>query len=168
MQSDVIRPADFAAEAAQFILQHARAAITKRGLFRLALSGGNTPRAVHAQLARLGADLAWNRVQITFGDERCVPPEHADSNYRMARETLLDVVPIPTGNVFRIRGEIDPTAAAHEYEDKLSAVAARCGGGLGPIVATTLRAVSSSAGEPGKSEAVCPSSPTPRSSSSCT
>ena len=127
MQTDVIRPADFAAEAAQFILEHARAAIAERGLFRLALSGGNTPRTVHAQLARLGADLAWNRVQITFGDERCVPPEHADSNFRMARETLLDVVPIPAGNVFRIRGEIDPTTAAQEYEDKLAAVAARFG-----------------------------------------
>ena len=127
MQTDVIRPADFAAEAAQFILRHARTAIAERGLFRLALSGGNTPRAVHAQLAVLGADLAWNRVQITFGDERCVPPEHADSNFRMARETLLDVVPIPAGNVFRIRGEIDPAIAAQEYEDKLAAVAARFG-----------------------------------------
>ena len=127
MQTDVIRPADFAAEAAQFILRHARAAIAERGLFRLALSGGNTPRAVHAQLAHLGADLAWNHVQITFGDERCVPPEHADSNYRMARETLLDVVAIPTGNIFRIRGEIAPAAAAQEYEDKLAAVAARFG-----------------------------------------
>ncbi len=127
MQTDVIRPADFAAEAAQFILRHARAAIAERGLFRLALSGGNTPRAVHAQLAVLGADLPWNRVQITFGDERCVPPDHADSNYRMARETLFDAVAIPAGNVFRIRGEIAPAAAAHEYEDKLAAVAARCG-----------------------------------------
>ena len=127
MQTDVIHPADFAAEAARFILAHARDAIAARGLFRLALSGGNTPRAVHAELARLGADLAWNRVQITFGDERCVPPDHADSNYRMAKETLLDAVAIPAGNVFRIRGEIDPAIAAQEYEEKLAAVAARCG-----------------------------------------
>ena len=127
MQTDVIHPADFAAEAARFILAHARDAIAARGLFRLALSGGNTPRAVHAELARLGADLAWNRVQITFGDERCVPPDHADSNFRMARETLLEAVAIPAGNVFRIRGEIAPAAAAQEYEDKLAAVAARCG-----------------------------------------
>ena len=129
MQIDVspqiLRPADFAAEAARFILAHARAAIAQRGLFRLALSGGNTPRAVHAQLAILGADLAWNRVQITFGDERCVPPNHDDSNFRMAKETLLDAVAIPAGNIFRIRGEIDPAAAAQEYEDKLAAVAAR-------------------------------------------
>ncbi len=127
MQTDVIHPADFAAEAARFILGHARTAIAARGLFRLALSGGNTPRAVHAELARLGADLSWNRVQITFGDERCVPPDHADSNYRMAKETLLDAVAIPAGNVFRIRGEIDPAIAAQEYEEKLAAVAARFG-----------------------------------------
>ncbi len=131
MQTDVtpiiLRPAGFAAEAARFILEHARAAIAGRGLFRLALSGGNTPRAVHAQLVRRGADLPWNRVQITFGDERCVPPEHADSNFRMAKETLLDAAGIPAGNVFRIRGEIAPAAAAREYEDKLAAVAARLG-----------------------------------------
>ena len=127
MNPTILRPADFAAEAARFILGHARDAIAARGLFRLALSGGNTPRAVHAELARLGADLAWNRVQITFGDERCVPPDHADSNYRMARETLLEAVAIPTGNVFRIRGEIAPAVAAQEYEDKLAAVSARYG-----------------------------------------
>ena len=127
MSPRIVRPADFAAEAARFILAHGHAAIAARGLFRLALSGGNTPRAVHAELARLGADLAWNRVQITFGDERCVPPDHADSNYRMARESLLDAVAIPSGNVFRIRGEIAPADAAQEYEDKLAAVAARCG-----------------------------------------
>ena len=127
MSQRIVRPADFAAEAARFILGHAQTAIAARGLFRLALSGGNTPRAVHAELARLGADLAWNRVQITFGDERCVPPDHADSNFRMARESLLDAVVIPAGNVFRIRGEIAPADAAQEYEHKLAAIAARCG-----------------------------------------
>ena len=127
MSPIILRPADFAAAAARLILAHAREVIAERGLFRLALSGGNTPRAVHAQLARLGADLPWNRVQITFGDERCVPPEHADSNFRMAKETLLDAVAIPAGNVFRIRGEIAPADAAREYEDKLAAFAARFG-----------------------------------------
>ena len=127
MTPTILHSADFAAEAARFILGHARDAIAARGLFRLALSGGNTPRAVHAELVRLGADLAWNRVQITFGDERCVPPDHADSNYRMARETLFEAVAIPAGNVFRIRGEIAPADAAQEYEDKLAAVAVRFG-----------------------------------------
>ena len=125
----ILRPTDFAAESACFILDHARAAIAERGLFRLALSGGNTPRAVYGQLVRLGADLPWIRVQLTFGDERCVPPGHADSNFLMVKETLLDAVKIPAGNVFRIRGEIDPADAAREYEDKLAAVAARFGEG---------------------------------------
>lgn len=127
MNPQILHPADFAAEAARFILAHARTAIAERGLFRLALSGGNTPRAVHAQLTILGADLPWNRVQITFGDERCVPPDHADSNFRMARESLLDRVPIPAGNVFRIEGELPPETAARHYEARLAAVAARSG-----------------------------------------
>lgn len=127
MNPTILYPADFAAEAARFILDHARVAIRERGLFRLALSGGNTPRTVHAQLVALAADLPWNRVQITFGDERCVPPDHADSNYRMAKETLLDAAGIPAGNVFRIRGEIAPDDAARECEEKLTAFASRLG-----------------------------------------
>jgi 6-phosphogluconolactonase len=131
MPSDVkprlLRVQDFARDAALFVAEKIRAAIAARGLCRLALSGGNTPRAVHAELVREGADIAWNRVQITFGDERCVPPDHADSNYRMARESLLEAIAIPEGNVFRIRGEIAPEQAALEYEAKLAAIAGRLG-----------------------------------------
>lgn len=126
-QPEVIRTKNFVADAAKFILNHARAAIAERGLFRLALSGGNTPRAIHAELASIAGDLPWNKVQITFGDERCVPPDHKDSNYLMAKESLLDVVGIPETNVFRIRGEIDPEEAARECETKLAAVASRFG-----------------------------------------
>jgi 6-phosphogluconolactonase len=122
---EVIRTTNFVADAARFILDHARKAILEHGLFRLALSGGNTPRLVHAELAKIAGDLPWNKVQITFGDERCVPPDHPDSNYRMAKESLLDPAGIPESNVFRIRGEIDPELAANECEAKLSAVAAR-------------------------------------------
>jgi 6-phosphogluconolactonase len=57
----------------------------------------------------------WAKVQVFFGDERCVPPDHAESNYRMAHETLLSRVPIPGDNVYRMRGEIDPNEAAREY-----------------------------------------------------
>lgn len=120
-------PQDFATHAAEFLREHISATIAAHGLCRLALSGGNTPRAIHAELVRLGGDLPWNHVQITFGDERCVPPDHADSNYCMARESLLDRVPIPAGNVFRIEGENDPAVAAHHYESRLAAVAARSG-----------------------------------------
>lgn len=123
----IIRTAAFAAEAATFILQEIRVAIDARRLCRLALSGGNTPRAVHAEMVRQGGDVRWDHVQFTFGDERCVPPDHADSNYLMARESLLEPLAIPPGNVFRVRGEIDPDTAAREYEEKLAAVAARFG-----------------------------------------
>lgn len=123
----VLRATDFVSEAAQFIIDHGQAAIAARGLFRLSLSGGGTPRPIYAELARRAADLPWEKVQITFGDERCVSPDDSQSNFRMAREALLDHVPIPEGNVFRIRGEIDPQAAADECERKLAAVAARFG-----------------------------------------
>jgi 6-phosphogluconolactonase len=101
--------------------------IAERGLFRLGLAGGNTPAVVYAAMAKLGTDFPWGKVQITFGDERCVPPDDADSNFGMAQKALLGVVPIPEGNVFRMCGEIDPAVAASEYEAKLAAVAARFG-----------------------------------------
>ena len=68
------------------------------------------------------SSVMWSRVQVLWGDERCVPPHHAESNYRMARETLLDRVPVPTANVHRIHGEDDPTIAAADYETTLRAL----------------------------------------------
>lgn len=124
MSPTVVSSSDFAADAARLILKHAQAALSERGIFRLALAGGNTPRRVHAQLVRLGAGVPWAQVFITFGDERCVPPDHRDSNYRMARGSLLDQLPIPPANILRIRGEIDPDVAALEYEAELTRLAA--------------------------------------------
>jgi 6-phosphogluconolactonase len=87
----------------------------------LALAGGSTPRALHERLAQL-PDLPWARVSIYFGDERCVPPDHADSNYRMARESLLDRVSIDPARVHRLHGEWpDREAAARAYEAELPA-----------------------------------------------
>ena len=125
MDPEIVWTEHFAEDAAAFIAGEARAAIEMRGFFRLALAGGNTPRLVHAALAT--KPVEWSRVQITFGDERCVPPDDADSNFRMAKESLFDLVSIPPGNIFRIRGESAPDAVAREYEDKLAAVAARFG-----------------------------------------
>ena len=124
MSSPVLhRTRSFAKDAAQLIVEAARAALEQRGLFRLGLAGGNTPKIVHQELVQIGATLPWDKVLITFGDERCVPPDHPDSNYRMARESLLTQVPIAEKNVFRIRGEIDPAIAAAECEEQLDAVA---------------------------------------------
>jgi len=122
--ADIRRPSQFAIEAAAFIVEQAHASIAARGLFRFCLSGGRTPAAVYAEVAKRAGEIPWQQVQITFGDERCVPPDHPDSNFNMAG-ALLNHIPIPAGNVFRLRGEIDPEAAAAEYEAKLAAVAAR-------------------------------------------
>lgn len=102
----------------------ANAAIEARGEFIVALSGGSTPRSIYARLATepLGTSLDWSRVHVLWGDERCVPPDHESSNYRMVRETLLDHVPILEANVHRIRCEDEPAEAAMAYERVLRAV----------------------------------------------
>jgi len=124
---ETVHLSDFAHDAAKYILELGRGAIATYGIFRLGLAGGNTPRVVYEAMAKAGRDFDWPKTQITFGDERCVPPDHPDSNYRMAREALLDPAKVPEGNVFRIRGEIEQDAAADEYEARLAAVAARFG-----------------------------------------
>src|SRR5882724_4582842 len=99
-------------------------AIGSRGQFIVALSGGSTPRDTYLRLGTgaLVSKVMWSRVQVLWGDERCVPPDDLESNYRMARETLLDRVPIPAANVRRIHGEDDPATAAEVYEAMLRAL----------------------------------------------
>ncbi len=114
-------PNALAEAAAVYVTHLAHAAISEHGGFSLALSGGSTPRALHTRLAhepwRDAVD--WGRVHVFWGDERCVPPDHPDSNYRMARETLLDHVPILPAQVHRLRGELPPDQAAAAYEAEL-------------------------------------------------
>jgi 6-phosphogluconolactonase len=105
--------------AAQEFKRLAETAIAERGRFSVALSGGSTPRNVYSLLADNYKDLPWDRIHIFFGDERHVPPTDADSNFRMANESLLSKVPIPESNVHRIRAELDPNAAAEDYEKQL-------------------------------------------------
>src|SRR6058998_2527552 len=111
------------AAAGRFITA-AEDAIASHGQFIVALSGGSTPRAAYLRLGTeaLVSRVMWSRVQVLWGDERCVPPDHGESNYRMARETLLDRVPVPAANVHRIHGEDDPAAAAALYEATLRAL----------------------------------------------
>jgi 6-phosphogluconolactonase len=127
MKRDVIRSRNFVQDAAQFILEHAHAALAQRDQFRIALSGGNTPRPVYTQLAWSGRDLPWDRVFFTFGDERCVPPDDEASNFRMARESLFVPGAIPDKSIARMRGEIEPRVAAQEYQDNLDLLAAQQG-----------------------------------------
>jgi 6-phosphogluconolactonase len=127
MKREVIRTRNFVSDAAEFILRQARAALAERDQFRIALSGGNTPRAVYAELARIARDLPWDRVYFTFGDERCVPPDDDQSNFRMARESLFVPAAVPEKSIARMRGEIDPQVAAQEYQDRLDLLAAQRG-----------------------------------------
>lgn len=127
MQREVIRSRNFVADAAKFILDHARTALAERDQFRIALSGGNTPRPVYTEFARIGRDLPWDRVFFTFSDERCVPPDDEQSNFRMARESLFVPAAVPEKSIARMRGEIGPQLAAQEYEDQLKLLAAQRG-----------------------------------------
>jgi len=116
---EILPTAELAADAAaRRFIAAANDAIRSHGKFVVALSGGSTPRSMYAQLAAepAASSVNWSRVQVLWGDERCVPPDHAASNYRMAREALLDHVPIPAANVHRIHGEDDPAEAATVYE----------------------------------------------------
>ena len=97
----------------------------------IALSGGKSPELAHETAARLQPD--WSRVELWWGDERCVPPDDERSNYAMAKRTLLDRVEIPPAAVHRIRGEVEPEAAAAEYDEALRGVRLRINIlGIGP------------------------------------
>jgi 6-phosphogluconolactonase len=127
MKREVIRSKNFVPDAAEFILEHARTALAERNQFRIALSGGNTPRPIYTELARIGRELPWDRMFFTFGDERCVPPEDEQSNFRMACESLFVLAAVPEKSIARMRGEIDPQIAAQEYQDRLGLLAAQGG-----------------------------------------
>ena len=119
----VIRTKNFVADAAVFFLEQACKAMAERNEFRIALSGGNTPAPVYARVAAEAHDFPWESVLFTFGDERCVPPDDPQSNFRMARENLFIPAAIPERSIMRMRGEINPQIAAEEYEDQLDAIA---------------------------------------------
>ena len=104
--------------AARDFVFRAEAAINERGRFAVALAGGSTPKGTYEALARDYADkLDWSKVHVFFGDERTVPPDHEDSNYRMARETLLSRIRV--GSVHRLRCELPSEEAAATYEREL-------------------------------------------------
>lgn len=113
--------AALAEAAANHFVALARVAVRVRGLFRVALSGGSTPRGAYQCLASeaFASQVDWQRVHVFWGDERCVPPDHPDSNFRMAKEALLDHVPLASEHVHRVRGELDPKLAAADYEETL-------------------------------------------------
>jgi 6-phosphogluconolactonase len=105
--------------------ERAKAAISATGRFTVAISGGSTPQAAYSRLAGGESRVTseeWRKFHVLWGDERCVPPDDLRSNYRMAKEALLDRVPIPARQIHRIRGEDDPEKAASEYEREIRAL----------------------------------------------
>ncbi|MFQ5611306.1 MAG: 6-phosphogluconolactonase [Anaerolineae bacterium] len=114
-------PADLAQAAAERFVVATRSAVARRGVCRLALSGGSTPAAMHRLLTQSPwrERVPWDRLHIFWSDERCVAPDHPDSNYLMARQTLLDHVPVPEPQIQRVPGEMEPSAGAAAYQDIL-------------------------------------------------
>lgn len=115
----VVLSAEVAAEIARLI----RHVVTTRGCCALALAGGQTPRGVYQVLASAyGEHLPWHRVHLFWGDERYVPPDDPQSNYRLVREALLDHVPLPAENLHSMpTDQPDPAEAAQRYEATLRA-----------------------------------------------
>ncbi len=114
-------PQDLFQAAAEEVIRSATDAVAQRGRFTIALSGGSTPRNLYTLIAaNASATLPWSQMFFFWGDERHVPPDSPDSNYRMAKEALLSKVPIPAANIFPIPAENpDASAAAESYEQTL-------------------------------------------------
>lgn len=113
-------PAEVAKAAAEFFTSSVTAAASARGIARVAISGGTTPKTMFALLADPSQpfvkQVPWDKLDLYWVDERCVGPEDADSNYRMTREALLSKVPLPAERIHRMEGELPPEEAAARYE----------------------------------------------------
>jgi 6-phosphogluconolactonase len=107
-------PSSLATRAAEVFVGLAAEALKSHGRFTVALAGGTTPEKTYALLGE--AQLNWSNIHVFWGDERCVPPDHAESNYGKAARILLDRIAIPRENVHRIHGELPAEEAAHDYE----------------------------------------------------
>lgn len=114
-------PDQLAEAVAEFVYDLGAKHIAQHGAFSLVLSGGGTPRPAYQRLAELSQprDFDWNQVHIFWGDERCVPPDHVQSNFRMAREALFDHLVNPPGHLNRIACTGDPAGGAESYEQTL-------------------------------------------------
>lgn len=120
--AEVIETLDFVGDAAELIATKILKKQADGGIFSLSLCGGSTPAPIYSALAKRD-DIDWQKVVITFGDERCVGPEDDQSNYRMAKSSLLDPAGIPEENVVRMEGELAPSAAAEKCEQRLRELA---------------------------------------------
>lgn len=106
---------------ADLFLLKSREAVRDKNEFVVSLSGGSTPEMLFRRLAESPYDqhIPWEKIHVFWGDERCVPWDHKESNYGLARNLLLKHVPVPKENIYPIRGDLKPEAAANKYEEKL-------------------------------------------------
>src|ERR1700689_1779464 len=115
--------AALARRAAEYFVVETEKAVAARGRARIAISGGATPKAAFAALGERGEEwrerMPWDKLDLYWVDERCVPPDNAESNYRMTREALLSKVPLPAERVHRMEGELEPEVAAARYESTI-------------------------------------------------
>ena len=123
-------PAELAEAASRSAMADLEAAVEAHGTATWVLAGGGTPAAAYRRLAAhdLRAGIEWDRVRVAMGDERCVPPEHPDSNWGQAAAALLDHVPVPDHHLLRPHGELGAEAAADAYQATLAALPAAPGG----------------------------------------
>ncbi len=129
----VADPGELARAAAERFVRISREAVEASGSFSVALAGGSTPRALHEALADpdgpFFGSVAWDKVRFFFGDERHVPPDHPDSNYRMAYDTLLSKIPVRPGSVVRFYAEGEDAASVASHYETLLRSAFRIGPG---------------------------------------
>jgi len=115
--------AEVTAAAAEMFTRVTLEAVRSRGVARVAISGGSTPKTVFELLADSSqpffSQVPWEQVQLFWVDERCVPPDNEESNYGMTRDAMLKKVPLPDANVHRMEGELDPEEAASRYESEI-------------------------------------------------
>src|SRR3990172_799487 len=111
-------PQELFRDAAHEFVREAQQTVQANGRFTVVLSGGSTPKNLYALLAQLefATRIPWKQTFVFWGDERHVPPDHPESNYRMAYDAMLSKVPIPPSNIHRIHGEESPAEAADQYE----------------------------------------------------
>jgi 6-phosphogluconolactonase len=111
--------ASSAQDCADFVVETAGAVLSSHPRFTFAISGGSTPKLLFERLAVSGLD--WTKVHVFWVDERCVPPDHQQSNFKLANDTWLRPAGVPTPNIHRVKGELQPDQAAQEYVDEIRA-----------------------------------------------
>lgn len=140
--------------AAELFINLARQSIAKRGRFAVALSGGSSPKPVYSLLGLPPCRdaVSWPKVDLFWADERCVPPDHPESNYKLVFDSLLSNISIPGANIHRVKGEGEPGKAAKDYEEDLQKF-------FGSLVVPAFDLIILGAGEDGHTASLFPGSP---------